>query len=157
MAQAFSASVHIVPGKQQVLWRSTCERGKVRSLTSRKAAAPIPKMTSESDPSSTSPINSSWSKQRTLYPRIEPYKNGYLDVSEVHKVYYEVSGNPNGLPVCFVHGGPGGGTVPAHRRFFDPEGECTTLCFRVSFHRICAYVFTDHLFMISPSLQDRLI
>lgn len=59
---------------------------------------------------------------RTLYPRIQPFQTGHLEVSDIHSIYYEVSGNPSGLPVCFIHGGPGGGTVPAHRRFFDPQG-----------------------------------
>ncbi|CAN8071176.1 unnamed protein product [Agarophyton chilense] len=58
---------------------------------------------------------------RTIYPPIEPYHKDYLQVSKTHKIYYEVSGNRNGVPICFVHGGPGGGTVPAHRGFFDPR------------------------------------
>lgn len=60
---------------------------------------------------------------QTLYPRIEPFFVGNMAVSDLHTVYYELSGNPNGLPVLFVHGGPGGGTEPAHRRFFNPKGE----------------------------------
>ena len=56
-----------------------------------------------------------------LYPEIEPYDRGKLRVSEMHEVYYEQSGNPDGKPVVFLHGGPGGGTEPRHRRFFDPE------------------------------------
>lgn len=55
-----------------------------------------------------------------LYPPIEPYKAGYLTVGDGHEVYYEVSGNPKGKPVVFVHGGPGGGTEPKHRQYFDP-------------------------------------
>ena len=55
-----------------------------------------------------------------LYPEIEPYDRGKLRVSEMHEVYYEQSGNPAGKPVVFLHGGPGGGTEPRHRRFFDP-------------------------------------
>jgi proline iminopeptidase len=58
---------------------------------------------------------------RTLYPPIEPYETGMLPVSERHTLYYEVSGNPQGKPVVFLHGGPGGGTSPDHRRYFDPE------------------------------------
>ena len=58
---------------------------------------------------------------RTLYPPIEPYDQGMLAVSPVHQMYYEQSGNPDGLPVVFLHGGPGGGTTPDYRRFFDPE------------------------------------
>ncbi|HEX8472426.1 MAG TPA: prolyl aminopeptidase [Pyrinomonadaceae bacterium] len=57
---------------------------------------------------------------RTLYPPIEPYDRGMLGVSSVHTIYYEQSGNPEGLPVVFLHGGPGGGTVADYRRFFDP-------------------------------------
>jgi proline iminopeptidase len=58
---------------------------------------------------------------RDLYPPIEPYDEGRLSVSDVHTIYYEQSGNPNGTPVVFLHGGPGGGTVPDYRRFFDPQ------------------------------------
>ncbi|HYG10089.1 MAG TPA: prolyl aminopeptidase [Pyrinomonadaceae bacterium] len=57
---------------------------------------------------------------RDLYPEIEPYDQGMLPVSPVHTLYYEQSGNPEGVPVVFLHGGPGGGTVPDYRRFFDP-------------------------------------
>ena len=57
---------------------------------------------------------------RTLYPPIEPYEQGRLRVSPVHELYYEQCGNPDGLPVVFLHGGPGGGTTPDYRRFFDP-------------------------------------
>jgi proline iminopeptidase len=56
-----------------------------------------------------------------LYPEIEPYHTGRLRVSDLHEVYYETSGNPRGKPVVFVHGGPGGGSEPKSRRFFDPE------------------------------------
>ncbi len=58
--------------------------------------------------------------RRTLYPPLEPYAQGMLQVSPTHSVYYEESGNPSGKPAVFVHGGPGGGTDPKHRRFFDP-------------------------------------
>ncbi|MFD4442857.1 prolyl aminopeptidase [Nocardia sp. NPDC058519] len=57
---------------------------------------------------------------RTLYPEIEPFEQGLLDVGDGQSVYWEVSGNPDGKPVVFVHGGPGGGTGPLQRRFFDP-------------------------------------
>lgn len=56
-----------------------------------------------------------------LYPEIEPYHIGRLQVSELHDLYFEESGNPDGKPVVFLHGGPGGGTDPKHRRFFDPS------------------------------------
>ena len=58
---------------------------------------------------------------RDLYPEIEPYAEGMLAVSPLHTIYYEQSGNPEGTPVVFLHGGPGGGTVPAYRQFFDPD------------------------------------
>src|SRR5207247_9810524 len=57
---------------------------------------------------------------RELYPSLEPYQQGYLKVSDLHELYYEQSGNPDGQPVLFVHGGPGGGTEPFQRQFFDP-------------------------------------
>ncbi|XP_010248469.1 PREDICTED: proline iminopeptidase [Nelumbo nucifera] len=58
---------------------------------------------------------------RNLYAHIEPYSSGFLKVSDLHSIYWEQSGNPNGHPVLFLHGGPGGGTSPSNRRFFDPE------------------------------------
>jgi proline iminopeptidase len=61
------------------------------------------------------------SPRRTLYPDLAPYRTGRLRVSEVHDLYFEESGNPRGKPVVFFHGGPGGGTEPKHRRFFDPS------------------------------------
>jgi proline iminopeptidase len=59
--------------------------------------------------------------RRTLYPSIESFDDGMLEVSPLHTIYYEQSGNPRGKPVVFLHGGPGGGTSPTQRRFFDPE------------------------------------
>lgn len=56
-----------------------------------------------------------------LYPPIEPYDTGELLVGDGNRVFYEQSGNPDGKPVVFLHGGPGGGTSSWHRRFFDPE------------------------------------
>jgi len=61
------------------------------------------------------------STRRTLYPPIEPFRTGRLRVSDLHEIYFEESGNPQGKPVVFVHGGPGGGTDPRQRRFFDPR------------------------------------
>lgn len=57
----------------------------------------------------------------TLYPEIDPHASGLLRVDDVHEIYWEVSGNPTGKPVVFLHGGPGGGTEPKHRRFFNPK------------------------------------
>jgi proline iminopeptidase len=55
------------------------------------------------------------------YPPLEPFQTGKLRVSELHEIYYEESGNPKGKPVVFLHGGPGGGSEPDHRRFFHPD------------------------------------
>lgn len=60
-------------------------------------------------------------QKRELYPHLEPYRIGSLRVSDAHTLYFEESGNPKGKPVVFLHGGPGGGTEPYHRRFFDPS------------------------------------
>lgn len=58
---------------------------------------------------------------RGFYPEIEPYETFMLPVGDGHEVYVEQSGNPDGKPVIFVHGGPGSGTSPKQRRVFDPE------------------------------------
>ena len=71
-----------------------------------------------------------------LYPPIEPYDSGELLVGDGHRMYWETSGNPEGKPVVFLHGGPGSGTSPWQRRFFDPE-----------VYRIC-------LLYTSPSPRD---
>ncbi|MBL6749774.1 MAG: prolyl aminopeptidase [Nevskia sp.] len=55
------------------------------------------------------------------YPPVEPYRSQRLKVSELHEIYVEECGNPNGRPVVFIHGGPGGGCEPWHRQFFDPR------------------------------------
>ncbi len=58
---------------------------------------------------------------RGLYPEVEPYDTGHIKVSDVHELYYEQCGTPNGKPVVFLHGGPGAGLIPDYRRFFDPS------------------------------------
>jgi proline iminopeptidase len=55
-----------------------------------------------------------------IFPPLDPYATGYLQVDDVHSIYWEQSGNPEGAPVVFLHGGPGAGASPVHRRFFDP-------------------------------------
>jgi proline iminopeptidase len=59
--------------------------------------------------------------RRDLFPPIEPYATGTLAVDQRHTLYWEQSGNPHGVPVVFLHGGPGAGATPTHRRFFDPS------------------------------------
>ncbi|HZZ94339.1 MAG TPA: prolyl aminopeptidase [Usitatibacter sp.] len=63
-----------------------------------------------------------------LFPPLEPYKAGFLDLEAPHRMYYEESGNPKGVPVVFLHGGPGAGASAVHRQFFDP-----------AFYRIVVY------------------
>jgi proline iminopeptidase len=57
---------------------------------------------------------------RSFYPEIEPYQTGMLEVGDGHSIYWEASGNPEGKPAVFLHGGPGGESGPNHRRLFDP-------------------------------------
>jgi len=63
----------------------------------------------------------------TLYPPIEPFEHGVLDTADGHQVYWERCGNPDGKPAVFLHGGPGSGCSPDHRRLFDPAKYCVTL------------------------------
>jgi len=62
-----------------------------------------------------------------LYPPIEPFETGMLDTADGHQVYWERCGNPKGKPAVFLHGGPGSGCRPQHRRLFDPAKYCVTL------------------------------
>ncbi|KAG0518779.1 hypothetical protein BDA96_09G206100 [Sorghum bicolor] len=79
-----------------------------------RASLPVPAAAAQMG-SSSEPLS------RGLYALVEPYDSGFLKVSDVHTIYYEQSGNPQGHPVVFLHGGPGAGTSPGNRRFFDPE------------------------------------
>jgi proline iminopeptidase len=56
-----------------------------------------------------------------LWPGIEPFQSDYLKVSDIHEIYYELCGNPEGKPVFVIHGGPGAGCSPYMRRFFNPD------------------------------------
>jgi proline iminopeptidase len=66
--------------------------------------------------------------QQILYPAIEPFASGFLDVGSGHEIYHEQVGRPDGAPVLFVHGGPGGGVDVNARRFFDPD-RCRAVLF----------------------------
>lgn len=55
-----------------------------------------------------------------VFPPVEPYRSGLLPVDDLHTLYWEECGNPQGVPVLFLHGGPGAGLSPRHRQFFDP-------------------------------------
>jgi len=66
------------------------------------------------------PANSQSGGPGALFPTIEPYRSGRLAVDDLHTLYWEECGNPDGEPVLFLHGGPGGGLSPRHRRFFHP-------------------------------------
>ena len=59
--------------------------------------------------------------QDDIFPAIEPYDSGMLDVGDGHQVYWECCGNPAGKPALYLHGGPGSGFSPGQRRFFDPD------------------------------------
>jgi proline iminopeptidase len=65
-------------------------------------------------------MNDRTALRSALYPDLEPYESGLLELDALHRMYWETSGNPQGAPVVFLHGGPGAGAAPAHRRFFDP-------------------------------------
>ena len=60
-------------------------------------------------------------RRNDLFPEIAPFEQGVLAVGGAHQIYWEQSGNPDGVPVLFVHGGPGAGASPSQRRFFDPR------------------------------------
>ena len=81
---------------------------------------------------------------RTLYPEIEPYDSGLLKVSDVHQLYYEQCGNPNGKPVAFLHGGPGAGLIPDYRRFFDPKAYRVVLFEQRGAGRSTPHASLDH-------------
>ena len=59
--------------------------------------------------------------EQRLFPTIEPFEKGFLNVSEIHTIYWERSGNPQGKKILILHGGPGAGSQPRYRRYFDPE------------------------------------
>ena len=70
----------------------------------------------------TDSVNSRPAATRGLYPDIEPYDSGHMATGGKHRIYYEQCGNPAGIPVVVLHGGPGGGTSPNLRCYFNPDG-----------------------------------
>ncbi len=56
-----------------------------------------------------------------LFPPVSPYSTGFIEVNDIHSLYWEQCGNPDGVPILLLHGGPGAGATLAHRRFFDPD------------------------------------
>lgn len=100
-------------------------------------------------------------KHRTLYPQIEPYDTGMLAVSDLHTLYYEQCGHPEGKPVVFLHGGPGAGCNETCRRFFDPEAYRIILfdqrgCGRSTPHAELAENTTWHLVDDMERLREHL-
>ncbi|OEJ69699.1 prolyl aminopeptidase [Magnetovibrio blakemorei] len=79
-----------------------------------------------------------------LYPPIQPHTTAMLDVGNGHSVYYEVSGNPLGIPVVFVHGGPGAGSVATQRQYFNPEKYCIVLFDQRGAGRSIPYASISH-------------
>ena len=81
---------------------------------------------------------------RGLYTPVEPFECGVLDVGNGHQVYWERCGNPRGKPAVFLHGGPGGGCSPEHRRLFDPAKYCITLFDQRGCGRSLPHASLDH-------------
>lgn len=102
--------------KQKVVART--RRSTPRSRKTRPAEQPKRRTTAAAK-SAKSAVRAN--ARRRLYPPIKPYNSGFLRVSDLHEIYFEECGNPRGKPAVFLHGGPGGGTDPKMRRFFDPK------------------------------------
>ncbi|WP_029350607.1 prolyl aminopeptidase [Bosea sp. 117] len=97
---------------------------------------------------------------RSLYPAIEPFESGMLDVGDGHAIYFERSGTPGGKPAVFLHGGPGGGFSANHRRLFDPACYEVTLfdqrgCGRSTPHAGLEANTTWHLVADIERLRER--
>lgn len=81
--------------------------------------AAVTRITGKSGPTEVAAVERE--RDEVLFPAIEPYNAGHMPVSDGHSLYYEECGNARGLPVVVLHGGPGTGATPIHRRFFDPS------------------------------------
>jgi proline iminopeptidase len=87
----------------------------------RKVAKPVAKTSAAKRKVALKAAPAAARKPGDFYPPIKPYNKGFLRVSDIHEIYYEESGNPDGKPVVFLHGGPGGGTDAKMRQFFNPK------------------------------------
>src|SRR5919106_1334203 len=92
-----------------------------------------------------------------LYPEIEPHDHGMLDVGDGNRVYWETCGNPRGKPAMVLHGGPGSGCTPWHRRLFDPAAYRVVL-FDVSTGRYkeVDWLFRGGIAIFFPEQWERL-
>ena len=86
-------------------------------MSKRKTASAAPKQ----NPEKTLDVGVRRQPLLDLFPPIRPYSSGYIAVDDIHNLYWEQSGNPDGEPIILLHGGPGAGATPMHRRFFDPD------------------------------------
>ncbi len=96
-----------------------------------------------------------------LHPAVDAYDEGYLDVGDGHSIHYEQSGNPDGKPAVFVHGGPGGGTDPSQRRFWDASAYRIVLfdqrgCGKSTPHASLEANTTPHLIADMEKLREHL-
>jgi len=97
----------------------------------------------------------------SLHPPIDAYDQGQLEVGDGHTIHYEQCGNPEGKPALFVHGGPGGGTDPSQRRFWDPEAYRIVLfdqrgCGKSTPHASLEANTTGHLIADMEKLREHL-
>jgi proline iminopeptidase len=79
-----------------------------------------------------------------LYPEIQPFVTGMLDVGQGHRIYWEQCGNPQGQPIVFLHGGPGAGCTPKARRWFNPQHYCIVLLDQRGCGRSTPHASTQH-------------
>ena len=97
-------------------------RATARAARGRQVAATRKATTATPPAGARRPAGAKQAAASALYPPIRPFHKAHLRVSALHELYYEESGNAKGKAVVFLHGGPGGATDPAMRRFFDPKG-----------------------------------
>jgi len=101
--------------------RSAAARRTTKSASDKRAARRAARKPAGGSTAARAPARRASAALRGLYPPIEANRTGFLQVSPLHEIYYEESGNLRGRPALFLHGGPGGGTDPRMRQFFDPK------------------------------------